>query len=426
MAWLTGRYRPSSSPRDEQGFTIAEVVIALTLLAVVLVGLGVSVSSGLRLTGRSNGRQTATQHATRALELLRTVDFEVIGLPAGTVYETDPDSPDANVDTSTTPKRFTAPLEGAVVEDVVEGGTGTLEHLELIPGPRPFRLYRYVTWPTPEQDHKRVTVVVRWGGTTVGGPNQVVLSSMYSRGRIEYPPSATTPPLPTSTTVAPTTTTIPPSTTTTTPSVCPSDTSPPSISTFEIAKGTGADFNGYTASSTIGLVSSVSDSCTPLRMEFSETGTFSGSWLSYSASYLYPLSSPSDGLKTVWARYQDGAGNITSTRTAQVILDTVAPSPAPANLTASRCCGKKKADLTWDNVSADSNLAGYRIFRRDGGTGSFVEVGKVTLGGPACGAADSTCSYNDGGLNEATGYTYYVVAYDRAGNNSEKSNERSI
>ena len=60
------------------------------------------------------------------------------------------------------------------------------------------------------------------------------------------------------------------------------------------------------------------------QMQVSDTGSFSGTWESYSALKAYTPSN-GDGVKTVYARFQDEAGNASQTYTATFALDTLPP-----------------------------------------------------------------------------------------------------
>jgi fibronectin type 3 domain-containing protein len=71
--------------------------------------------------------------------------------------------------------------------------------------------------------------------------------------------------------------------------------------------------------------------------------------------------------------------------------------------------------LSWkaSTDSGGSGLAGYKVFRSTSSTGTFVQIGTAT-----------TTSYADPTLKGIT-YWYYVVAYDKAGNNSTASSKVS-
>lgn len=86
--------------------------------------------------------------------------------------------------------------------------------------------------------------------------------------------------------------------------------------------------------------------------------------------------------------------------------DTSAPS-TPAGLTAAADSSSSIA-LSWNASTDNVGVAGYKIFR--GGT----QI-----------ATSTTNTYTDVGLTASTSYTYAVVAYDVAGNNSAQSTSAS-
>jgi hypothetical protein len=88
---------------------------------------------------------------------------------------------------------------------------------------------------------------------------------------------------------------------------------------------------------------------------------------------------------------------------AQPSSDTQAPT-APINLTAA-AVSSSQIDLSWTASTDNVGVTGYEIFR----------------GGSLVGTTPNT-SYRDSGLSSSTAYSYYVKAYDAAGNRSVNSN----
>jgi hypothetical protein len=88
------------------------------------------------------------------------------------------------------------------------------------------------------------------------------------------------------------------------------------------------------------------------------------------------------------------------------------PPPAPT-LSFSTTVTATSVALSWTGVSDNnggSGLAGYKVYRQQG-SGANLPVGTVT-----------GTSFTDQPLTPSTGYTYSVVAYDKAENHSSPSN----
>lgn len=124
---------------------------------------------------------------------------------------------------------------------------------------------------------------------------------------------------------------------------------------------------------------------------------------SYADSGLLPSTTYS-----YYAVAYDAAGNSstasnTATATTPAIPDTTPPS-APTGL-ATTVPSATEVDLSWNASTDNVGVAGYRIYRNSTLVGS-----------------SATDSYADTGVQPATSYSYYVVAYDAASNSSAASN----
>jgi hypothetical protein len=114
-----------------------------------------------------------------------------------------------------------------------------------------------------------------------------------------------------------------------------------------------------------------------------------------------------DGTHTLLYWSVDRAGNVETTKTAQIQIDTVKPS-APTTVSAS-AIATTSIEVTWPSVvDTGSGVAYYTVYRN----GSAV-------------ATTSATTFDDTGLNSGTTYTYYVVAVDAAGNASPNSGSAS-
>lgn len=83
------------------------------------------------------------------------------------------------------------------------------------------------------------------------------------------------------------------------------------------------------------------------------------------------------------------------------------PPTAPTNLNA-RAISDSQIDLSWTGSIDNIGVAGYNIFRDNVLVGSTADV-----------------AFSDTGLQQRTTYSYYVTAYDAAGNVSDPSNTAS-
>ena len=168
----------------------------------------------------------------------------------------------------------------------------------------------------------------------------------------------------------------------------------------------------YTRYLQVTLNLSATDNVAVTQVRMSDNGSTFGSWVPYSTSVIYSIPS-GDGVKNVSVQFRDAAGNVSTTVSDSIILDT-GPPPAPTGLTVIRSSNKKEATLQWTSVIA-SDLAGYAIYRRLTTSNTFAQV---------------SCSFQYGlpnkCLDKATDnkgtYVWYVVAVDRAANVSGPSN----
>lgn len=106
-----------------------------------------------------------------------------------------------------------------------------------------------------------------------------------------------------------------------------------------------------------------------------------------------------------------GTSSVTSaiaTYTVQPPTDTTAPS-APTHFTASANQHLKQIELAWRAAADNVGVVGYRVARN----GAIV-------------ATTTTTSWNDQTWPSGTTYTYFVVAFDAAGNTSPPSNTSTV
>jgi len=150
--------------RDEAGFGLIELLIAMTVLAVGILALFAMFESGIRSISRASTVTTAGALADREMENFRSIRYDAIGLPddlvvaAATPYSTDsayaatagtaPGTRVALVACGTSPCTTDVPVQ------TLTGADG-----------RSYRVDTYVTWQAVGAGRvvKLVTIVVRDG-----------------------------------------------------------------------------------------------------------------------------------------------------------------------------------------------------------------------------------------------------------------------
>jgi type II secretory pathway pseudopilin PulG len=168
----------------------------------------------------------------------------------------------------------------------------------------------------------------------------------------------------------------------------------------------------YTTTLQVGLNLSAIDNVGVTKMQFSDDGVNFGAAVPYSSTTQYTLPT-GDGTKYVYVKFIDDAGNVSLAYFDGIVLDTTPPAP-PTGVTATRGTVKSgKVDITvqWNAPSpSPSDLAGYRIYRLISTSSTYTQIGGNL--------STSTLSYVDASLNSSLGYTYCVVSFDNAGNQS--------
>jgi prepilin-type N-terminal cleavage/methylation domain-containing protein len=405
-------------PQAEDGFTLLELVVAMSLLAIISTGFAYSVGSGFRTVAIARQRQTAADIVSARLEHLRNVPYDEIALNSAPVQSSDPNDPDSFVSSDGTSYDING--KGDYERLIVDTTNGSVLHFEdpVQVSSTVMRIYQYVTWVDDPsvpgtQDYRRVTVVAQFDAPVAhGGINQFVrTSSLFTTGTVTVGPTG---PSTTTTTVPSTTTTIPTTTTTAPAGACSGDTTAPTGS-FSITSTPNADV-GFTAATNVGLTLSLSDPCTPITVAFSNDGVNFGAPVTYdplNSSVSWSLSA-GDGSKTIYATATDHAGNSRALGTQTLVLDTTHPT-VPGTLTRTVACSgsDRTVTLSW-GAATDTNFRGYRVYRStDGVTWEAV-------------SSASSFSYTETHKKSLDSVRFYVVAYDRAGNESNATNTVSL
>ena len=396
----------------EDGFTIVELMAALSVLAIGFFSLAGALGLSFKQISLGRQRQTATEVGNARVEHLRSVPYELVALTYDDsdpeqkdwpIHTDDLDDPDHFISTDNT--QFDVMGDGTLYEDlIIDTANGQVPHIDdpFTVGAITMAVYQYVTWADQENNVKRLTVVIVYKPAAIEGAAKMVrVSSLFTPGIVTVDGSSA------GSTVGGGSTSSPTPTPTATGS-CNGDTTGPT-GTFQIISNTGQ--TGYTSSTSVTLSMSLSDGCLPVRVQFSNDGVTYGALVTYDTSnptVSWTLSS-GDGTKNVYGKASDGNGNVRTLTTQSVILDTVAPG-TPGTLSASiNCSGADRAvTLSW-GTSSGSPL-GYRVYESDN-SGSWAVL-----------TTSSLLTYTTTHKKNLDSVRFYVAAYDAAGNESGATN----
>ncbi|HEX5593059.1 MAG TPA: type II secretion system protein [Solirubrobacterales bacterium] len=168
------------STRNEAGFTIVEVLVAVLILSIAAMTTFSLLSAATRNVQRAKGSQVALEYAEQELEYLRSLEDKNLAMKGAPEHSSNPLSPDYRVINGTFALQREPPgnYRRLVVNEEELYGGGKIENALVTPGPIPFasgdvkgKLYRYVVWRNdaqcPEtkcpgkQDYKQIVVAVR-------------------------------------------------------------------------------------------------------------------------------------------------------------------------------------------------------------------------------------------------------------------------
>lgn len=400
---------------DERGIALVELTGALTILAVGFLSLAAGLAGSFRQTALARQRQSASEIGNGRIEHLRNVPYTNVAVSSDVVHNADPEHPDHFVDNAT--NSFDYSGTGTYEPLIEDAATGQVQHFEspVVVGSTTLTVYQYVTWVddpgiTGTQDYRRVTVVVEFNNPAAQGVSRVVrVSSYFTPGNVTI--GGQTP----GSTQGSATPTASPTASPTPSGSCAGDTTAPA-GTFSVLGGIVSEV-GFSASQSVTLsFTDVSDGCGPIRWRFSNDNSL------YSADITYDPANPSvawvipsgDGSKSVWGKLRDGNGNETTIGPKTVTLDTTKPT-VPGTLTRTVACAgnDRTVNLSWGS-STDTNFRGYRIYKQIDGGGWF-SLGTV-----------SATSRSDTDKKSYDSLQYYIVGYDKAGNESIATNVVSL
>ena len=87
--------------RSDAGMTLVELMVAISLVAIIMSGLALSIGVDYKAVALARSRQVAENAANQRLEQLRDVDYASMALDSQPVHSTDSSNPDYYVNGST-------------------------------------------------------------------------------------------------------------------------------------------------------------------------------------------------------------------------------------------------------------------------------------------------------------------------------------
>lgn len=158
------RERPG---RGGDGFTLVEMVIAISLLAVIFSAVAMVLSSGLRALAAAKARNQANNVATQGIEDLQRFGFNNLGVCGA--YAAPP--PAELADTVTLPNcPASVPAPTGACDTIVYGAIPAKE-FTCTANKLSYSVRRYVAWVDPLKTTKRLAVFVDW--VDLAGNHQV-------------------------------------------------------------------------------------------------------------------------------------------------------------------------------------------------------------------------------------------------------------
>lgn len=182
-----------------------------------------------------------------------------------------------------------------------------------------------------------------------------------------------------------------------------------------------APTNGATVSGTTSVTATASDDVAVSSVSFYVDGssTAAATVSSEPYSYSWNTTALSNGSHTISAQATDTSGNTSTFSTATVTVsnaDVTAPT-APSTFTAA-AASSSQVNLSWSGATDNVGVTNYLIYRYVTSSGSGSASVIDTVG--------AVSSYSDTSVSANTGYTYYIVSRDAAGNLSSNSVTRAV
>lgn len=171
---------------DDEGFSLVEVIVAITMAAVLLTGGAHALGSSLKAAVFARNNTQAAELLTETIERLRSLDYGALAMVATDL------TGDAEITGTAPALTFDPDASGPLpAEPIVLASTGAVRpHVAShVRNSQSYDVRTYVTAPSdaevPGSGYKRITVRATW--TTGSGPHQRQSSTVVTRTRRGLP-----------------------------------------------------------------------------------------------------------------------------------------------------------------------------------------------------------------------------------------------
>ncbi len=199
--------------REEDGFTMVEAIVSITVLAVGALAVAQAITFGLDTSGLARQRLAARAGIEQQMELARALNYETLVLDDADPLpgSIDPDNPDFWIDEAL--QTFDPDGDGPLAAEAIvreAGAQPALHHFQspVVQGNTTFTVYLYITWVDADddglgtadeadgngdgefdgdgQDGKRVVVTVTWPDTLSDTVNSSRSMSLFTADTVPY------------------------------------------------------------------------------------------------------------------------------------------------------------------------------------------------------------------------------------------------